>query len=205
MGVKKRDIQVINQTIATHPVGNNVDLEVFPTKHGEDLASVGFVMDLTLDKGLTRRIGYTSDTKYFPDLRRQHLTNCDVIIAHFSSAYLDDWGDGKEHKRHLGYTGLLKLIKFTNAKLYVISEFWGGRGDYRIELVQKLKHEIEKIKSRKDFKVLPGSVGCLINLRDLKIRCSRCGKGESYEKIYVTSPEVPFGKLRYLCKNCLLG
>jgi len=53
--------------------------------------------------------------------------------------------------------------------------------------------------------IISGDVDCAIRLDKPRIRCSSCEKFVSYKKIVVAKPEVPFGKLRYLCKKCRLG
>ncbi|TKJ39910.1 hypothetical protein CEE36_10025 [candidate division TA06 bacterium B3_TA06] len=204
-GVDNLNVRPINSQQPNYSINEQVTLKVFHTEHDPDNRipdSIGFVLNLIVARDRKRSIGYTSDTAFFKRLPK-YLSNCDIIIAHFSYAEPADYEGKESHTRHLGYTGLLRLIKETEANLYVISEFWGGRGDCRIELVQKLLYDLKR--ESREVKIIPGDVSCIIGLRKLDIRCSRCGEFVPYEEIFVTAPEVPFGKLRYLCKNCLLG
>lgn len=205
MGVDNLNVRPINSQQPNYSINEQVTFKVFHTQHDPDNKipdSIGFVVNLKVARGRKRSIGYTSDTAFFKSLPK-YLSNCDIIIAHFSYAEPADYEGKESHTRHLGYTGLLRLIRETEANLYIISEFWGGRGDYRIELAQKLRYDFKR--EGREVKIIPGDVGCLIGLRELDIRCSRCGMWVPYEEIFVTAPDVPFGKLRYLCKNCLLG
>ncbi|MCK4333482.1 hypothetical protein KAX06_01710 [candidate division WOR-3 bacterium] len=58
---------------------------------------------------------------------------------------------------------------------------------------------------KKKAEIIPGDVSCLLDLRDLKMLCSSCGEFTSHKRIVVPKPETAFGRLRYLCENCLLG
>lgn len=205
MEVDTQDVRPIDFQQKSYDVAKGVLLKVFHTEHDPKNRipnSIGFVLDLEIASGQKRQVGYTSDTSFFEKLPI-YLSDCNIIITHFSSAKPEDFKGKELNEKHLGYTGLLRLIRETDAKLYVISEFWGGKGDYRIELAQKLRYDLKR--EGREVKIIPGDVGCLIGLRELDIRCSRCGMWVPYEEIFVTAPEVPFGKLRYLCKNCLLG
>ncbi|TET22267.1 MAG: tetratricopeptide repeat protein [Candidatus Stahlbacteria bacterium] len=200
--VSNDNIHPIDPSQPQYSLQGDVKIYPFPTQH-RCQSSFGCVLEVKLAKGGKRRIGYTSDMSLFKQSLPEELNNCDIIIAHFSYAEPDDFAGKKEDDNHLGYTGLKKLIQGTSAELYIISEFWGGKGDYRIELAQKLRYDLKR--EGREVKIIPGDVGCLIGLRELDIRCSRCGMWVPSEEIFVTAPEVPFGKLRYLCKNCLLG
>ncbi len=188
------------------PLQGNVKIYPFSTKHNCE-SSFGFRMEVKLSDNTIKQIGYTSDMSLLDENLPTQLTKkeLDAMIAHFSFAEPEDFREGKEHKNHLGFTGLKKLISGTNARLYIISEFWGGKCDYRVEVVQKLLYDLKKDGTRTKIPaIIPGDVGCMIDLRELKIRCSTCGEFVPCEELSVIKPELPFGKLRYLCKNCLL-
>lgn len=179
----------------------DIELTPFETK-ASSKSSFGFSLVARLANGQKRCIGYTSDTGFFPELCAR-LGDCDVIIANISDSDIDSIKEGKLGEDHLGYAGLFKLIGATNAKLYIVSDFRGDAGDARIELVQKLAYDLKK--EKKKAEIIPGDVGCLIDLRDLKIRCASCGEFRSHKQIVVSKPDAPFGRLRYLCKSCMLG
>ncbi|UCG43803.1 MAG: tetratricopeptide repeat protein [candidate division WOR-3 bacterium] len=177
----------------------------FKTDHGGDQLHqpVGFVLELPLPgKKKPFRLGYTSDTEYFDELPGK-FDRCRLIICHFSSARPDDYVGKKKRNGHLGYTGLLNLIKNTKADMYVVSEFWGGKGDVRFELVQKLKFDLAGAGRRETERILAGDAGLMIDLLDLTVRCSQCLKWCDYGAIWTVKPDVRFGKLRYLCDQCL--
>jgi len=203
-------IHRLDLKVSSYDLGDSVKLVPFTTDHDEEIKpTFGFILQIKFTKREQLQIGYTSDTRFFEGNGErkglvEQLRDCDIIIAHFAHADPEDF-KAKEKKdgSHLSFPGIVKLIQGTSAKLYIISEFWGGRGACRIELAQKLRYDFKR--EGREVKIIPGDVGCIIGLRKLDIRCSRCGMWVPCEEIFVTAPEVPFGKLRYLCKNCLLG
>jgi tetratricopeptide (TPR) repeat protein len=195
-----KQVDVDNQECHIPP---DMCLEVFKTRHGDGnivSSPFGGVLRLKLQDGSERRIGYTSDTAYFKELP-EHLKDCDVLICHFSSAQADEFGDPEKlHPFHLGFNGLKKLIQNTNAKLYIISEFWGGVGDQRYDLVEYLKYEN---KSRKrEVNIVAGDIGLTIDLKTLGIYCSSCGKPWPFDEVRTIEPSCPFDGIRYFCRNC---
>ena len=121
----------------------NIIVKLFKTEHSKDVEhSTGAIIELFEEKDDDEpviKIGLTSDTKYFPELSEK-LVDCDLIIPHFGmldKKELDDENDDG-HDTHLGFNGMKKLIEGTNADLYAITEFWGGRGDFRIDLIRKI-------------------------------------------------------------------
>jgi ribonuclease BN (tRNA processing enzyme) len=184
------------------PMPPGVQCHVFPTDHGKGhlREPCGFVLDLPVG-GRRLRLGYTSDTAYSDRLAEQ-FEGCGLIVCHFSSAHPRDYTGEEPHRNHLGYTGLLNLIRQTDAELYVLSEFWGGKGDVRFELVQLLKYDLG-CEGRDDVRILAGDVGLLVDLDRLGIHCSKCGQPVEYERIRTLSPPEPFGELRYVCDRCL--
>ncbi|MBD3286575.1 tetratricopeptide repeat protein [candidate division WOR-3 bacterium] len=210
----------------------SVELDVFPARFCPEPDTFGFVMNLRLEDGEKRRIGYISETDFFEDIPVK-LRGCDVIMAHFSvspskavkvseangecaSAELErvlretTGSDiitahftslGTSVQRPAPYTGLERLIDETDAKLYIVSKFWANTGDYRTEFVNKLTYDFAN-RGRK-VNILPGDVGCMVNLTDLSIRCSKCGAFVPFAEITVTKPEGDFGKLAYFCKGCM--
>jgi len=183
---------------------DEITLDLFKTKHSGLSTPMGFVITLPVTRTKKIRIGYTSDTSFFPELPN-NMKKCDIIIAHFSSADEEDFKRKKYHDKHLGYRGLFELIEQTDSPLYIISEFWGGIGDYRIELGQKLLFDLAKEGNRKELPtIIPGDVGCLVKFEESTIYCSCCENFVPYTDITVAKPERSFGRLRYLCKNCIL-
>jgi tetratricopeptide (TPR) repeat protein len=187
------------------PIPPEVRCLPFKTEHGGGQLHqpTGFVLELPMP-GTRKpfRLGYTSDTEYFDGLPAK-FDGCRIIICHFSSARPDDYVGKKERNGHLGYTGLLNLIKNTNADMYVVSEFWGGKGDIRFELVQKLKYDLAGAGRRDVEKILAADAGLMIDLLDLNVRCSQCQRWCDYSSIWTVKPDARFGKMRYLCDQCL--
>jgi len=201
MGVNAEDVHRIAARKTLYPLGGLGKLKTFGTTHDPKGTSkaVAFVLDVELEGGQSRKVGYTSDTNYFKELPTR-LAGCDIILTHFSIAGPESFEDSDSEEESLNYVGLRKLIEGTKAQLYVISKFWGARGDYRIEFIKKLLYDFKK--KRRDVKIIPGDVGCMINLSDYSIRCSDCGAFVSYENIEVERASGDFGKLAYMCHSC---
>jgi len=160
----------------------------------------GCVLAVTTDTRTTK-VGYTSDTAYSATVR-DAVKDCGVILAHFSAASLDDFAGKERHANHLGFSGMMELIRGTKAQLYILSEFWGGMGDIRFELAQKIKYDLFR-EGRKDLHVMPGDIGLVIDLSNLTLRCTQCGSFVDYDRIRTIKPDVPFGQLRYMCDQCI--
>lgn len=183
----------------------NVFIKLFKTEHSKDVEhSTGAIIELFEEKDDDEpviKIGLTSDTKYFPGLSEK-LVDCDLIIPHFGmldEKELDDENDDG-HDTHLGFNGMKKLIEGTNADLYAITEFWGGRGDFRIDLIRKIIFDLNENKKNKH--IIAGDVGCKIKLPSKHIICSNCNTVSNYKTTSTVRPEKAFGKLRYLCEDC---
>ncbi|MBN2380780.1 tetratricopeptide repeat protein [candidate division WOR-3 bacterium] len=201
MGIRSENVHRIAGRKTPYALKDLGAFDVFGTTYDPKGASksLGFVLNVRLESGEKRRIGYTSDTDFFKELPAR-LKDSDIILTHFSIAGPEGFEDSKPNNNRLNYQGLRRLIEGTRAKLYVISKFWGARGDYRIEFVDKLLYDFKKRK--RNVKIIPGDVGCLVNLSDLTIRCSNCGAFVPYEEIKITKPEGDFGQLAYLCGKC---
>jgi ribonuclease BN (tRNA processing enzyme) len=211
LGVDGHDVKQANaptcpeseeQTLA--PFGKTM---LFGTKHGDGktvTCPFGCMFDLPLPNGKSCTVGYTSDTVFFTELPK-HVENADVLICHFGSARVDEYRDeNAEGKHHLGYNGLSKLIDQTRAKLYIISEFWGGIGDQRYDLVEALRRKF-KDEKRRDISILPGDIGLVIDLKTLGVYCSECREPTPCDRIRVLEPTQQFDLLRYYCPNCPTG
>ncbi|MBN2378540.1 tetratricopeptide repeat protein [candidate division WOR-3 bacterium] len=229
LGVNPKYIRKVDPNQGSYFMGGAAELDVFPAKLSPEPNTVGCVLNLRLEDGERRRIGYVSETDFFEGTPQQ-LRGCEVIMVHFSvsaprpskeavsgdelayaelerllrettgSDILTAHFAGGAGMQATPYTGLERLIAETDARLYVVSKFWGNTGDYRIEFVEKLIYDFKK--RGREVKIIPGDVGCMVNLSDLTIRCSNCGAFVPYSEISFTKPEGDFGKLAYVCKRC---
>jgi hypothetical protein len=173
----------------------------FKVNHGGDVPhAMGMLLELLDKKGKpTMRIGYTADTAYFPDLH-QHLSNCDVLIAHISQPSIEELQDASKLKEvHLGYRGTAQLLKECKPKLALIGEFWAGFTDLRISLIKGLRQ-----RSGMDA-ILPVGLGMHVKLPSLEIECTECAKPRPFSQIKVAPPTDNFGSLAYLCPKCMIG
>jgi hypothetical protein len=191
--------QAIN--LPEHPAKIPVRIIPFKVNHASDVShAMGLVLELLDENGETAiRIGYTSDTGYFEDLP-QHLSNCDVLIAHISQPSKEELQDASILKeKHLGYRGTIRLLKECKPKLALIGEFWAGVADLRIKLTQGLRQQ-SGLKA-----IIPAGLGLHLKLPSLAIECTECKKPIPFSQIKVAPPADDFGRLAYLCQKCMIG
>lgn len=141
-----------------------------------------------------KKIGYTSDTAYTPELSNW-LKDSNCIIANISGIYEDDYLSIKQKDRHLGYSGCKKLLNSTDASLFIISEFWNGISDLRFDVCKSLSKECGR-------KVIPGEIGLQVSLKDCSVRCTICGNYSCMESIRTIAPVGEMKKIVFSCDNC---
>ncbi len=191
--------QAIN--LVDHAAKIPVRVTPFKVNHGSDVShAMGLIVELLDTEGNAAvRIGYTADTAYFEDLH-QHLTDCDILIAHISQPSIDELQDASKLKEvHLGYRGTARLLKECQPKLALIGEFWAGFTDLRISLVKGLR-----LRSGVQA-VLPAGLAMHLRLPSLEIECTECKKPTPFPKIKIAPPTDNFGSLAYLCPGCMIG
>jgi len=207
LNANQKLITQVDTTIPSIPIRDGFSFTPFETVHGDGVVVTrpfGLMLSVKLGDGSVLRIGYTSDTKYTADVAKA-LENCDILICHFSSARSEEYRDfSKLHEYHLGFNGLRMLMENTQARLYIVSEFWGGVGDQRYDLVEYLKTTLAE-KGKKDFKALAGDIGLAIDLKTLGVFCQGCKRPIPYENIRTVEPSNPFDTLRYYCADCPIG
>lgn len=195
---------------------SNVRMKIFKTIHcykrtsndKKEFFNHSFGFELSLkenansDRAIERRLFYSSDTKYSPDLA-SYIKNSDIAIVNISSVYKTDIMRIKAKDTHLGYMGcyeLLKAVKDQPPKIYLISEFWNGITDIRFDICRYLKEQAEKNEGIKDCKILPGEIGMVIDIRSLKIRCDSCG--HFVDKFMTVRQHTNNGKISVFCSRC---
>jgi tetratricopeptide (TPR) repeat protein/phosphoribosyl 1,2-cyclic phosphodiesterase len=171
----------------------------FRAQHSADVPNAtSFVITLLDEGGAEFRLGYTADTRYYPELK-DRLGKCDVLIAHISQPDYEEYDDVKHRKKvHLGYRGLIQLLSEVKPPLVLIGEFWAGLTDLRIDLSQGLREQ-SGVRH-----ILPTSVGMHIRLPSREIECTECGTPTPFEEIRVAPPADIYGSLSYLCPKCML-
>lgn len=175
-------------------------IRYFKVKHGPDVPrAIGCCLDL-LDNGVRKvRVGFTGDTEFFPELP-SYLADCDILVAHISQPSVEELHDPTERKQiHLGYRGLIELVRLAKPRLTLVGEFWAGLEDLRIDLVDGVRT------MSANPNVFPTSIGMTVSLESGRISCSTCKIPVLPEKVRVTSPTELFGSLGYYCPMCTLG
>jgi len=174
----------------------------FGVKHSKDVPkAVGVRIEcLNEDGTAAATVGFTCDTGFFEELcDKDHLGECDVIVAHMSEPDPEEYDDSDHLKQgHLGYRGVQRLITRCKPKLTIVGEFWAGITDLRIDLVQGLR-----ALCRSDA-ILPASIGLQVRPKTLEVRCTNCRKWIGLGDVRVGSPGAEFGPLSYLCRDCRL-
>lgn len=140
--------------------------------------------------------GYTSDTRYFEELA-PFFQNLQVLIFNMSDAYRTDVENQTAQSGHLGFTGSEKLLKATNPKIALASEFRCTTGDYRFEIVKALQE-------RSGSRILPANPGLSMSILDSRVQCSQCGRYVEIDQVQATHPQVAYKKIRYVCEKCLI-
>lgn len=178
---------------------NSIKLSAIRTEHIRgNTETYGIKISMGYDEGIVV-LGYTSDTGYFPGLST-YLQDVDVLIFNISDIYKKDVKGIKNKHSHLGYNGSLKLLKDSNAKLAIASEFCCTNGDFRANIVKVLKEEISVTDG---CDVFPGEIGLSIDLPLLQVECSFCKKKVSANSVKFIAPGKEYDKIQYICGNCI--
>lgn len=180
-------------------LSEEISIMAFPTDHMREGVSYGIKCKICLNEKKIV-IGYTSDTKFFPELL-EYLQESDIIIFNISDIYEKDIRGYKSKSNHLGYDGSIRILKSDELsyQLAIASEFCCTNGDYRMKLVKKLSEQAELEEKRY---VIASEVGLQVSLDELKVVCSRCKCTESLDKVVVVAPKLEFGKIEYICNRC---
>ena len=185
-------------------------LRIFPTRHIYDEKeqrycnhTFGFSIEVTY--GLEKRnIVYTSDTCFFPELV-DYIGRADILIANISGIYEDDYMLVKEKKKHLGYFGCFELIKEGHRKnqflpkYILLSEFWNGKSDIRFDVSKQLLLNLKEI-GMDDCYVIPSERGMIIDIPQLRVRCSQCNRFS--DKVIIKKPNKIDEEINVVCANC---
>lgn len=173
----------------------------FKTQHSSDVKkAVGIrVTCLNEDKSPGFTLGYSSDTGYFDGLCTDKCLgkDCDILIADVSQPDRAEKDEPDKLKpSHLGMNGLIKLVEGCSPKMTIISEYWSGLSDVRLEMARELRQYF------KTDSIFPGGLGLYINPRDMTIRCSECKRYHPFQDTLIVRSRDQYGPLGYLCPDC---
>lgn len=146
-------------------------------------------------------IGYTSDTSYFNELE-DFFQKEDILVFNVSDLYRKDVRGIKNKSSHLGYNGSIKLLKNTNYRIGIASEFCCTNDDFRLDFINSINHELER---KKSGYLLPGEIGLKLSLPGFQVECSICGKNADIDNIKVLKPRRQYGKIQYICGQCAMN
>lgn len=111
----------------------------------------------------------------------------------------------KEKKKHLGYFGCFELIKEGHRKnkflpkYILLSEFWNGKSDIRFDVSKQLLLNLKKI-GMDDCYVIPSERGMIIDIPQLRVRCSQCNRFS--DKVIIKKPNKIDEEINVVCANC---
>lgn len=180
-------------------LNDQISVIAMGTKHMQKGKSYGIKCRIRLG-GKEIVIGYTSDTRYFPEIA-DFMKESDIIVFNISDIYEKDVRGIRQKKSHLGYNGSINLLQGENQnfRLAIASEFCCSNGDYRMRVVRKLN---DRLHGERNAFIIPGEVGLKVGLESLGIYCSHCRRVAPLDAISVAAPDREFGTLQYICKNC---
>lgn len=166
----------------------------------------GFVMKLQ-DSGLHTAdapylFGYTSDTTYFPALST-NFNQIDFLLANISSVYEQELIQPKQNPRHLGLTGIIRLLQEmdTPPRLLAISEFWSGISDIRYDITTYIGEYLRVFAEKNDWTIVPLESGISIEIPSNYIKCTFCGT--YVKRIHMIRPRADFEEIQFACRDCI--
>lgn len=176
-------------------------------------SSFGIRLDLKIPEGayfsasykeFNFRAGYISRKGWSSQISR-HLENCDVLIAAFGNTNSNDYQRLNYNENCLGYSGCFTLLEETKPRLFICSEFDGSKGDVRLEIIQKLRHDLAHVHSDTSLPlVLPGDEGFLLDLKSFQVECSLTKAFVDPSQVRVIKIEESFGPLYYLSSKSIV-
>lgn len=197
------------KTIREETATTIVEISYFPTVHNCK-GSFGFKITLTDKSGSANKVtvGYTSDTAYFDKLSSK-LDGCDILISNVSELSENDLlKKTVQSDTHLRLQGCINLVKQMNTmpKLYIISEFWGGKDDIRLYIVKTITDKINNTEFKPEHPqtmpaILGGDVGLTVNLDNMFSKCSFCNGYSPTDSMH-TILIGQYERLKYVCDNC---
>lgn len=192
--VKKIYSDTQNKEIMVKIKGVKLALLVNPTEHG---CEGSFCLKLRLKDKL---LGYTSDTKYNPDIG-DFFQEVDVLIANISSTDEKDMLLERQKSNHLGIAGAYQLLNNLNKKnaTCLLTEFWGGLGDIRLEIVKLLYEYLPE----SALDIVPMDIGMVYYLDSGKYLCNSCGAKVNRHIRKIGRLEGDFPRMLCFCENCL--
>lgn len=193
----------------------DIQMKVFQTNHELEKKgsgnkflphTFGCAFECGDEAGICTQIGYTSDTAYDKNVPMMDaLVGSDILIANISGIYEDDILLQKPKDKHLGYYGCYKLVEELEKmapdklKYVLLSEFSNLIHDIRFDTAKYMQCEIQH-NIRQNIHVFPAEVGMIIEMKDIKVRCSGCHRYA--DEVTILRPEEENGKIQYFCSGC---
>lgn len=205
--IHRLDIYIDSPEVEKIELSDQIRLNYFSTspksisyteQTGAHSSSIGIRLEL-MGKEKAFNIGYVSGMSWSP-LLSQHLAPCDLLIAGIGNTNSSDYDKMTYVDHELGYFGVASLAEEVNPKLLICSEFSGKEGDIRLEVIRKMRRECKGTSST----LLPGDLGMVILLPEMKIRCCVSDEFVDYRHIHVVRSRGAFSPLNYVAPMCCL-
>lgn len=194
---------------------DEINVKITPTEHIYEnnilLKNVSFAIKFSFkEDGIAQAVvGFTSDTVYLNEFE-DFFHGCNYIIANISETNRDDYIGKKKKKNHLGYQGCVKIVnsccnKASDLELawektrLIVSEFWAGKGDVRMELARALR------KSTGYKYIYPGDIGMTFFLDQPTFLCGHCEKEEKLENLNIIRSGIEYSGILTFCNECILS
>ena len=136
----------------------------------------------------------------------EFFKDCDYVIANISETNEEDYKGITPKDTHMGYNGCFRLIEeitkttATKKTVFILSEFWAGKGDIRKELVKRLK-----IDTKYEY-IYPGDIGMMFFLdsKDRVFQCSQCHYIKPLDKLKIIRTGGEYSPFTTICSDCIL-
>lgn len=166
----------------------------------------GFVLDLFEDASSKKpafRLGYTSDTSFFPGLEKS-LNDLDLLVANISSVYSEELVESaSQNPNHLGLAGIVSFLMNVKKppRILALSEFWSGIADIRYDISKYIGEYLRLFYKEKDWIIVPLESGTSISLPSGKVQCSLCKSYHTY--VHMLRPKAEFDEILFACDDCV--
>ncbi|MBS0635245.1 MAG: hypothetical protein JSR37_07260 [Verrucomicrobia bacterium] len=176
-------LETFTKTIECRSLADGVQL-FYCNAEGNNLAMRIDCQDEEISFGLISSGG-------FNDSVEELFSTCSIIACGIGNCSSEDLEKLQLQKQSLGYYGLYKLIKSScNLEIVLVSEFARSMGDCRLELVKKLRSEL-------DCTIIPIDSSFSLQL-DARVIETENGSFSTCNDVRVLRPDGAYGRLLFL-------
>ncbi len=196
--------------IEKEQISDEISLSYFSTKSRGRFADSektdALAMWFEFSWGMERtRLGFMNGAAWSPTLC-SHFGNIDIMLSGFETTNSNDFGKLNYNESSLGYFGTYSLLEEVMPKLHLITAFDGEKGDFRMEVIRKLRKEFSKSHPNQSVPpvIIPTDCGMVVDIKTGQIKSSINDEMLDPQSMQVGKTGENFGKLQYLSKNSIL-